>query len=124
MRKSALTDQSAWRGGRTEAAAEVAPERVVNAAMADEQVRRRLIARGRVQGVFFRDSTREQARAEGVAGWARNRSDGGVEVVLEGSAEAVDRVAGFIQQGPGSADVDSVESHDEEPEGLSGFEIR
>ena len=53
--------------------------------MESEVVRRRLLVHGRVQGVFFRDATRERARSEGVAGWARNLADGAVEVVLEGS---------------------------------------
>ena len=87
-------------------------------------IRRRLIISGDVQGVFFRDSTRERARSAGVAGWARNRDDGAVEVVLEGSPEAVEQVERFCRTGPRHADVESVDAHDEEPEGLSGFEIR
>jgi Acylphosphatase len=51
-------------------------------AMSADTVRRRVVVSGRVQGVFFRDSTRERAEAEGVAGWACNRGDGAVEVVL------------------------------------------
>jgi acylphosphatase len=90
----------------------------------DEPIRRRLVVRGRVQGVFFRDSTRQQARAAGVAGWVCNLQDGGVEVVLEGPAEAVQRVARFCQHGPSGADVDAVESRQEPPEGLRGFEVR
>ena len=53
-------------------------------------IRRRLVARGRVQGVFFRDSTRRAASSAGVAGWARNRSDGAVEVVFEGDEDPVE----------------------------------
>jgi acylphosphatase len=83
-----------------------------------------MVARGRVQGVFFRDATRARARSAGVSGWARNRSDGAVEVVLEGPPDAVDRMTRFVRQGPGSASVDTIDSHEEEPEGLSGFEIR
>ncbi len=92
--------------------------------MADSPVRRHLIVHGRVQGVFFRDSTREAAENEGVAGWASNRDDGSVEVVLEGPAEAVESVIGFCRIGPGSAAVTDVEVTEEEPEGLSGFETR
>ena len=51
-----------------------------------------LIVHGRVQGVFFRDSTRECAERHGVAGWVRNRDDGTVEALLEGPAEAVQAV--------------------------------
>ncbi|HEY2320992.1 MAG TPA: acylphosphatase [Solirubrobacteraceae bacterium] len=92
--------------------------------MSSETIRRRLVVHGKVQGVFFRDSTREAAQNEGVAGWASNRPDGSVEIVLEGPAEAVDSVAGYIRRGPSSARVDDIESYDETPEGLSSFEIR
>ena len=92
--------------------------------MPPELVRHRVIVRGRVQGVFFRDSVRRRARTHGVAGWARNRSDGAVEAVLEGPEEAVERVLRFMETGPPSAEVTNVEVSDEEPEGLSGFQIR
>jgi acylphosphatase len=87
-------------------------------------VRRRLLVHGRVQGVFFRDSTRERARREGVAGWARNCNDGSVEVVLEGAEPAVASVAAFCEVGPPQASVRDVEMRSEEPQGLTGFEIR
>ncbi len=92
--------------------------------MSPDTIRRRLVVHGKVQGVFFRDSTREAARNEGVAGWASNRPDGSVEIVLEGAPDAVDSVAGYVHGGPSSARVDDVESYDETPEGLSEFEIR
>jgi acylphosphatase len=112
------------RGRRTEASFETAHVRVDNGVVPESVIRRRLVVHGRVQGVFFRDSTRERARSTGVSGWAKNRSDGAVEVVLEGAPDAVDRMTRFVQRGPGSANVDSVDTRDEEPEGLSGFEIR
>jgi acylphosphatase len=87
-------------------------------------VRRRVIVRGRVQGVFFRDSLRERASAAGVAGWVRNRSDGAVEAVLEGPREAVEGVLRFAETGPPRASVTNVEAVEEAPEGLRGFEIR
>jgi acylphosphatase len=87
-------------------------------------VRRRLRVHGRVQGVFFRDATRERAHREGVAGWARNCADGTVEVVLEGRPGAVARVAAFCERGPRGAHVARVDSSDERSEGLHGFEIR
>lgn len=77
-----------------------------------------------MQGVFFRDSVRERARAHGVAGWICNRSDGTVEAVLEGRTDNVDRVVRFVRVGPRQANVEQVEVIEEEPEGLSGFEIR
>ncbi len=79
---------------------------------------------GRVQGVFFRDSARQRARAHGVAGWICNRRDGGVEAVFEGSPEAVERLVRFCETGPPRADVDRVDVSDEKPEDLSGFEVR
>ena len=87
-------------------------------------VRRRLVVRGRVQGVFFRDSTRRRAEQLGVSGWARNREDGAVEVVAEGEPDAVEQLVAYIRRGPGSAEVSEVEASEEEPEGLSGFETR
>ena len=87
-------------------------------------IRRRVVAHGRVQGVFFRDSTRREARSAGVSGWVTNRSDGAVEAVFEGDEDAVARMVEFVRRGPGHADVEDVEVHDEEPEGLAGFSVR
>jgi acylphosphatase len=83
-----------------------------------------VIARGRVQGVFFRDATRREARSRGVAGWARNRSDGAVEAVFEGEPAAVEAMVDFIRRSPGHSEVEDVEVVEEQPEGLSGFEAR
>jgi acylphosphatase len=83
-----------------------------------------VVVHGRVQGVFFRDSTRERASSRGVAGWVSNRSDGAVEAVFEGEPDAVDSLVRFMREGPRGADVSDVEVTDEEPEGLSGFEVR
>lgn len=91
--------------------------------MADA-VRKRLLIDGRVQGVFFRESCRRQAVAAGVAGWARNLDDGRVEVVLEGGAEAVERVVAWCRTGPGHAVVTMVLVQEEEPGGLDGFRAR
>jgi len=87
-------------------------------------IRRRIVARGRVQGVFFRDSTRRQAETLGVAGFARNRDDGAVEIVAEGEDDAVERLVDYVRRGPGRAEVSDVEVTEEEPEGLSGFDTR
>jgi acylphosphatase len=86
--------------------------------------RTRVVVRGNVQGVFFRDSARRLATRESVAGWIRNRSDGAVEAVFEGEAEAVERLVRFCEQGPRGASVERVERFDETPEGLTGFSIR
>jgi acylphosphatase len=87
-------------------------------------IRRRVIVRGRVQGVFFRDTTRRRAAEAGVSGWVTNRADGAVEAVFEGDADAVERMVRFASEGPRGATVAEVEVSEEEPEGLSGFEIR
>ena len=87
-------------------------------------IRRRAIIHGRVQGVFFRDTTRREAESRGVAGWARNLADGTVEAVFEGPADAVEAMLDFARRGPQGARVEDVELFDEEPEGLSGFEVR
>jgi acylphosphatase len=87
-------------------------------------VRKRVRAHGRVQGVFFRDSVRRAADREGVAGWAENRSDGTVEVVFEGSGEAVERLVALCRNGPGHAEVERLEVADEAPEDLRGFRVR
>lgn len=85
--------------------------------------RKRVKARGRVQGVFFRDATQREARAAGVSGWARNCADGTVEAVFEGDDDAVSRMVDFVHRGPGRAEVEDVEVVDESPEGLSGFDV-
>ncbi|MBA2325251.1 MAG: acylphosphatase [Actinobacteria bacterium] len=87
-------------------------------------VRRRVLVSGSVQGVWFRESCREQAVAGGVAGWVRNRADGRVEVVLEGTEPAVDRVVRWCHEGPSRARVDGVEVCTEDPVGESGFRVR
>jgi len=87
-------------------------------------IRRRVIVHGRVQGVFFRDSTRREAQERGVAGWVRNRVDGTVEAVFEGEPDAVETAVEFTRTGPPRARVERVEVFEEEPEGLAGFEIR
>jgi acylphosphatase len=89
-----------------------------------EAVRRRVVVRGNVQGVFFRDSCRREASSRGVAGWVTNRHDGAVEAVFEGEPEAVQALVDWCSGGPRGADVASVDETTEEPEGLSGFQIR
>ena len=84
-------------------------------------VRRRVVAHGRVQGVFFRDSTRREARSRGVAGWVRNRPDGTVEAVFEGEPDAVEALVEFCRRGPGHADVTQLDVEDQEPEELEDF---
>jgi len=87
-------------------------------------VARRIVVRGRVQGVNFRDATRRKADQLGVAGWVRNRSDGAVEIAAEGEPDAVESLVAYAREGPRSASVDDVEVSDSAPEGLSGFDVR
>jgi acylphosphatase len=89
-----------------------------------ERVQRRIRVHGQVQGVFFRDSTRERAEALGVAGWVRNCRDGSVEAILEGDPAAVAEMLEFCRGGPPSAEVRRVDVAEEAPAGLSGFEVR
>jgi acylphosphatase len=77
-----------------------------------------------VQGVFFRDTARRRAESAGVAGWVRNTPDGAVEAVFEGDPAAVEQMVEFCRRGPSRAEVTGIEVVEEEPEGLSGFEIR
>jgi acylphosphatase len=86
--------------------------------------RRRVVVKGDVQGVFFRDSTRERAQSRGVSGWVANRPDGSVEAVFEGEPDAVESMVRFVQEGPRRAEVRDVDVSEEEPEGLEGFEVR
>ena len=87
---------------------------------------RRVRARvhGRVQGVFFRDSTRQAARALGLQGLARNCEDGTVEVVAEGPPEAIEALLAFLKVGPPRARVARVDVQEEAHAGeFEGFSI-
>ncbi|RMD88277.1 MAG: acylphosphatase [Alphaproteobacteria bacterium] len=68
-----------------------------------------LTIRGRVQGVFYRSWTREQAARLGLRGWVRNRRDGTVEAVIAGPADAVERMITLCHEGPPHAHVEAVE---------------
>lgn len=70
---------------------------------------RRFFVSGRVQGVFFRASTRECAMQLGLAGRAVNLNDGRVEVVACGSDHALDALQGWLHEGPPAARVDTVD---------------
>jgi acylphosphatase len=87
-------------------------------------IRYRVLIRGRVQGVFFRDTCQRMALKHGVSGWVRNLPDGRVEAVFEGRNEDVNRLVDWARQGPSRAVVADVAVHAEQPEGLSAFLIR
>lgn len=90
----------------------------------DEQTRAVAVVSGRVQGVWFRQSTYEQARALGVTGWVRNLGDGRVEAAFEGSRAAVEQALAYVSEGPPHARVDDVDVVWTAPEGAERFEIR
>jgi len=87
-------------------------------------VARRVVVSGRVQGVFFREETRRRADAAGVSGWVRNNDDGTVEAWFEGDEDDVAVLVDFARRGPSSAEVQSAEVEEVEPQGARGFEVR
>src|SRR2546428_11102707 len=87
-------------------------------------VRRRVIVRGLVQGVFFRDSTRRLARQHGVSGWIANRADGAVEAVVEGEADAGGRALPLRPQRPRGAPNEGSASSKGKAGGLPRFARR
>lgn len=92
--------------------------------MAQVETRRRLIVEGRVQRVWFRETTRRVAEDLGLAGWVRNLTDGNVEIVFEGPADKVDEAVAWTHRGPERAMVTAVHAHEETAEGITGFAIR
>lgn len=81
------------------------------------QARAHVVIRGKVQGVYYRYATREQAEMLGVKGWVKNRRDGTVEAVFEGDEEAVRRIIAWCHQGPPAARVTGVQVRWEEYRG-------
>ncbi len=86
-------------------------------------MRRRVVAHGRVQGVWFREGARRQAERLGVAGWVRNRRDGAVEAELEGPTEPVELLVRWFEHGPPDARVDRLDVDDLPARGDRGFAI-
>jgi acylphosphatase len=80
---------------------------------------------GQVQGVFFRDSTRQKAEELGLAGWVKNLPDGQVEALFEGPSESVREMVSWCEEGPQRASVENVDKDFENASGdLEGFEVR
>jgi acylphosphatase len=87
-------------------------------------VTKHLIVRGRVQGVCFRAWTVRTASELGLAGWVRNRTDGDVEVVVQGSPITVDRFLALVRRGPPAARVDMLDVRDAAVSDCTGFRQR
>ena len=79
---------------------------------------------GKVQGVFYRDTTKKEADKRGVSGWVRNLRDGRVEAVFEGPRDKVDEMVAWCRIGSPLSRPTFVDRADEPEEGLKGFEIR
>jgi acylphosphatase len=79
---------------------------------------------GRVQGVFFRESTRRLAEKHGLRGFARNNADGTVTIEAEGSSEALDHLEQWCREGPSAARVDKIEVQRGEMQQYTTFEVR
>ena len=84
----------------------------------------RVVILGRVQGVFFRGWTMDRAEVRGLDGWVRNRTDGSVEALFAGPAEAVDHMVEACRRGPGHAKVTQVYVEPADDPGAVGFEQR
>jgi acylphosphatase len=91
----------------------------------NDQERAHVRISGQVQGVFFRDSTRQKAEDLSLAGWVKNLPDGRVEAVFEGPSEQVREMLRWCEEGPRHASVEHVDTDFEDAEGNStGFEVR
>lgn len=92
---------------------------------AKDPVRLRLEIHGRVQGVWFRASTRDEALGIGVSGRVRNLANGNVEVTVEGDRSAVERLVAWCRKGPQGASVSKIEIKEEDYVGeFDTFQIR
>lgn len=89
-----------------------------------DRTRAHVYVTGRVQGVFYRASTRDAAEEHGVDGWVRNLDDGRVEAVFEGPESAVEAMVEWCHTGSSAANVDTVDAEYEEPQDEDRFRIR
>ena len=92
--------------------------------MSPTAIARVVVVTGDVQGVFFRDCARREARRLGVAGWVRNCADGSVQAHLEGDPDAVAELVLWCRTGPRHATVEDLRVTQSEPEGFDGFSVR
>ncbi|MGE5616245.1 MAG: acylphosphatase [Bacillota bacterium] len=89
-----------------------------------ETIARRLVAHGRVQGVWFRESMRRKAETLGVTGWVRNRMDGSVEALVQGPPDAVEAMVEWARRGPERANVARLDVETTGAQPLASFETR
>ena len=87
-------------------------------------MRAHVVVSGRVQGVFFRAETRNRASTRRLGGWVRNRPDGRVEAVFEGSRPQVESMIDWCRRGPRLAHVEGVDVSWEQPVGQVDFGVR
>jgi acylphosphatase len=83
-----------------------------------------LMIKGKVQGVFYRATARDEAEKLGLTGWIKNTQDGNVEAVVNGNREHIDRYIAWCWKGPSRAKVESVEVKDLQEERFDGFQIK
>lgn len=104
----------------------IVPEGLLHASAVTDRAagRAHVWIRGRVQGVGFRFFAEQVARRWGVSGFVHNLPDGRVEVIAEGSKEALDAFVNALHRGPAGADVHELRVEWETPAGLTGFWIR
>jgi acylphosphatase len=91
--------------------------------MTDEK-RIHVVIYGKVQGIYFRAYTQAEGNRLGVKGWVKNRSDGAVEVAVEGESEKVDQMLAWLKVGSPGAQIAKVEVREERPVGETQFNIR
>jgi acylphosphatase len=89
-----------------------------------ERTRAHVYVTGKVQGVYFRATTRDEAERRDVDGWVRNLDDGRVEAVFEGPEADVEELVEFCHEGSSAARVETVEVTYEDPRGEAGFRVR
>ncbi|MFZ2314583.1 MAG: acylphosphatase [Gammaproteobacteria bacterium] len=88
-----------------------------------DKVGRRWVVTGKVQGVWFRASTKNQAEGLGLSGWARNLEDGSVEVVAFGAQSALSELSEWLKQGPEKAEVKHIHEEDIPWKLYAGFDV-
>lgn len=84
---------------------------------------KRCLIEGRVQGVFYRATTQKQASRLGLTGWVRNLPDGSVEAAIQGEPKQVERMIGWLWEGPTYSHVTSVRCYDEQPVDSDSFVV-